>query len=97
MPGGESISALSKDYHQFEKTVLDFVLGKLNDKQHTKKWIAAVLLKYENENGKLPPPQLAAASYLLAGGCAHLLYKLALNLPVRKFPEFYLFGLEDSL
>jgi len=98
MPGGGNFSLLSKNFHQFEKTVVNYALENMNDKHaNTKKWIKHILSEYENENGKVPPPQLSVSSYLLAGGCAQLLYKLALNLPVRKFPEFYLFGLEDAI
>ncbi|MDE1193019.1 MAG: ThiF family adenylyltransferase [Arachidicoccus sp.] len=98
MPDGKNLSFLSDDYYQFEKAVVGFVLQKLADSpSHTKEWISNVLLEYGNENGKLPPPQLSVGSYLLAGGCAHLLYKLALNLSVRKLPEFYLYGLEDTI
>lgn len=96
MPNGENFSFLSKDYPQFEKNVVSYVLEKLDGRNtKTKEWLSDVLLKYENETEKMPPPQLSIGSNLLAGGCIHLLYKLALTLPVRKFPEFYLFGLED--
>lgn len=98
MPGGQNFSFLSKNFHQFEKTVVNHVLGNI-DSQHnnTKIWLSRILSEYQKEGGKLPPPQLSIGSYLLAGGCTQLLYKLAFNLSVKRFPEFYLFGLEDTI
>jgi molybdopterin-synthase adenylyltransferase len=98
MPDGENFSFLSKDFHQFEKTVVNHVLRSI-DVQHnnTKDWLTHILSEYQKEGSELPPPQLSVGSYLLAGGCTQLLYKLALNLSVKRFPEFYLFGLEDTI
>jgi molybdopterin/thiamine biosynthesis adenylyltransferase len=98
MPDGENFSFLSKEFHQFEKTVVNHVLESI-DVQHnnTKDWLTHILSEYQKEGGELPPPQLSIGSYLLAGGCTQLLYKLTLNLSVKRFPEFYFFGLEDTI
>ncbi|AYD49064.1 ThiF family adenylyltransferase [Arachidicoccus soli] len=96
MPNGKNLGYLSNDYHQFEKEVIHYVLENIDKVPKTKEWLEHVLSEYLKEKEIQSPPQLSISSFLLAGGCTHLLYKLALNKPVKAFPEFYIFGLEDS-
>lgn len=98
MPDGKELSFLSEESYQFESTVVKYVLDHL-DEQHpgTRTWIKHVVEEYMAEGGKFPPPQLSVGSFLLAAGSTQLLYKLALDFPIKSFPEFYLFGLEDAI
>lgn len=57
-------------------------------------WLEEVIEKYINEEEKLSPPQLAIASYLVAGLCTTIAFDIATNKPVKKFPEFYLTGIK---
>ncbi|EDP96142.1 ThiF family adenylyltransferase [Kordia algicida OT-1] len=53
-------------------------------------WIDDILESYKNEEGNLPPPQLAIASWIVAAMCTHVLFKIATGKEFKKFPEFYL-------
>ncbi|MUP14508.1 ThiF family adenylyltransferase [Ancylomarina euxinus] len=53
-------------------------------------WLRDVLKSYKDENAKNSPPQLAPASWITAGICANLLFKLANNKSIKVFPNFYL-------
>ncbi|MFT4202663.1 MAG: ThiF family adenylyltransferase [Chitinophagaceae bacterium] len=97
MPRGSNLRSLSADYRQFEKAAVQYLLEQLENKPHTREWLSRVLSEYASEGGVMSPPQLPTGSYLLAGSCAHLLYKIAVGASVKAFPEFYLFGLEDNV
>ena len=53
-------------------------------------WIDDIIEKYKKEKKVLPPPQLSIASWTVGAMCAHLLFNIATNKKVKKFPEFYL-------
>lgn len=95
MPNGPNLTTVSKEYTHFEKTIVNYIINRLDSTSRSKSWIEKVLNEYENEATLLPPPQLSVASSLLSGACVHLLYKLALRQNVKQFPEFYLLGLDD--
>lgn len=95
MPDGPNLTTISEEYTHFEKTIVNYIINRLDSTSISKSWIEKVLKEYENERALLPPPQLSVASSLLAGSCVHLLYKLAMRQNVKQFPEFYLLGLDD--
>lgn len=87
MPDGENLSFLSSDYEGFEKKVASFLIDNISGK--AKHWIENVLQEY-GKNGKgQSPPQLAVGSWLAAGACSDIMFKLATGRPVKAFPDFY--------
>lgn len=89
MPEGKGLDILSDDFIGFEKRVVSFFLDSLAHGSPHKKWISAVLSNYEKENGLHPPPQLSVGSWLLAGSCTDIIFRLATDQPVKKFPLYY--------
>lgn len=89
MPKGESLIKISSDWSGFEKKVVKYFLDKLDESSTDKKWILNILTQYENEKEQLSPPQLSVGSWLLGSLCTSILFDIAMQNPVKQFPEFY--------
>ena len=90
MPDGLGLDSISKDYSGFEKKVVSFFLDSMAPESPHKKWISTVLGQYEKENGRQSPPQLSVGSWLLAGSCTDILFRLATDQRVKIFPLCYI-------
>lgn len=93
MPQGPNLTLLSKNYDRFEKKVVDFLIEHLEG--NTKKWVVEVLEEYEVKGTGQSPPQLSVGSWLAAGACTNILYRLATGKSVKQFPDFYFLTSED--
>ena len=93
MPDGPNLTMLSQNYEEFEKKVAGFLIEHLEG--NTKKWLAKILEEYEIKGTRESPPQLSVGSWLAAGACTNILYRLATGKSVRQFPDFYFFTIED--
>lgn len=58
-------------------------------------WLEKIIEDYKSENDNLPPPQLAVASWIVAGMCTHIMFKIATKKNYKKFPEFYINSIAD--
>jgi hypothetical protein len=56
---------------------------------HDIDWLQSALHEYIQESGELSPPQLSVGSWLAAGLCTEIMFKIATNQQVKIFPEFY--------
>ncbi|MDR0941201.1 MAG: ThiF family adenylyltransferase [Bacteroidales bacterium] len=85
----KNLSHISHNPQDFELKFASYVVEHLtaqgNDMQHFNQCMQA----YKNEEQKLPPPQLAVASWIAAGLCADILFRLAIGKQVKLFPDFY--------
>ncbi|MCO5237058.1 MAG: ThiF family adenylyltransferase [Chitinophagaceae bacterium] len=87
MPDGKNLSFLSSDYVGFEKKVASFLIDNISGP--AKYWIRNVLQEYEKNGKGQSPPQLSVGSWLAAGACSDIMYRLATGRHVRAFPDFY--------
>lgn len=94
MPDGPNLTVLSENYEGFEKKVAGFLIEHLEG--NTKKWVAKILEEYEMKGTGQSPPQLSIGSWLAAGGCTNILYRLAAGKSVKQFPDFYFLTVEDD-
>lgn len=94
MPDGPNLTMLSKNYEGFEKKVAGFLIEHLEG--NTKKWVGKILEEYEKKEAGQSPPQLSIGSWLAAGGCTNILYRLAAGKSVKQFPDFYFLTVEDD-
>lgn len=94
MPDGPNLTMLSKNYEGFEKIVAGFLIEHLEG--NTKKWVVKILEEYEKKEAGQSPPQLSIGSWLAAGGCTNILYRLAAGKSVKQFPDFYFLTVEDD-
>jgi hypothetical protein len=56
---------------------------------NSKSWVAKILHDYNEQGNAEPPPQLSIASWLAAGACTSILYRLATGKSIKQFPEYY--------
>lgn len=89
MPDGQSLDVISNDFSGFEKKVVSFFLKNLPSGSPHKDWIYGVLDTYEKEREIISPPQLSVGSWLLAGSCTDIMFRLATGQNVKQFPLFY--------
>lgn len=88
-PNGKNFQILSHDKQLNELKVVEFVMEKLAKEEKEVFWLHKVVNDYKNEKEILPPPQLSVGSWLVAGMCTTLLYKIVTQKKSKYFPEFY--------
>jgi molybdopterin/thiamine biosynthesis adenylyltransferase len=90
-PKGLSLDSISKPNEKFnEVKMVEYASSYLKFWRTPHDWIDEVLEEYKNEKELLSPPQLPIASWIVAAMTTHLLFNIATNKEVKKFPEFYL-------
>lgn len=84
------LEALAEEGQSFnELHVVQHVTQTLRAAGKPMEWLEEIIRKYIAEEEKLSPPQLSVASWLVAGLCAQIAYTIAVQKPVKYFPEFY--------
>lgn len=96
MPDDPQIDILSEKKQMSEVDMVEYITSYLRFWSQPQKWIEEVITEYKNEKKQLPPPQLSAASWIVASLCTHIMYNLANNIPVKRFPKFYLSSIFDD-
>lgn len=85
------LESLQKDEENFnELNVVQYVSSHMRYWGNPQQWLEDIVESYIKENKQLPPPQLSIASFLAAASCVKIVFNIATNQPVKKFPEFYL-------
>tara|TARA_R110001583_G_scaffold25760_2_gene93063 strand:- start:10678 stop:11409 length:732 start_codon:yes stop_codon:yes gene_type:complete len=85
----ESLETIVKNYEEPEVDIVEHIIVN-SSKNEDLTWLSDVLIKYKEEGGVESPPQLAVGSWMNAGICASLLFKLANEKMVKVFPDFYI-------
>jgi hypothetical protein len=93
MPDGPNLTMLSQNFEGFEKEVAGFLIEHLEG--NAKKWVAKILEEYKMKGTGQSPPQLSIGSWLAAGACTNILYRLAIGKSIKHFPDFYFLTIED--
>ncbi len=88
-PQGYQLSEISKQPVGFELKVAEYVSRYGEFWNMPISWLEKVIEEYRKEKGLLPPPQLAVASWIVAGHCVNAMYNLATGREVKYFPKFY--------
>lgn len=73
-----------------ELKMVEYVSGYKRFWGNPKGWLEKIIEDYKSEKDNLPPPQLAIASWIVAGMCTHIMFKIATQKSYKKFPEFYI-------
>jgi len=84
----ESLETIVKNFDEPEIETVEHIIVN-NNKDCDLAWLKDVLKAYQEEGGTVSPPQLAVGSWINAGICASLLFKLANRKTVKVFPDFY--------
>lgn len=89
-PESLSLEFLTNDKNFNELKMVEYVAGYHRFWGKPLEWLEKIISDYKAEEQILSPPQLAIASFIVAGMCTHLLFKITTDKTFRKFPEFYL-------
>ncbi len=90
-PKGLALNSIEKLDEKFnEVKMVEYVSSYLKFWRTPHDWIDGIVEEYKNEKEVLPPPQLSIASWTVAAMCTHVLYNIATDKKIKKFPEFYL-------
>lgn len=89
-PNGPALDILSRTENFDEIKMVEYVISYLKFWQRPYEWLEKVLRDYINENKTLPPPQLAVASWIVAGMCTNIMYNIATGRKIKHFPDFYI-------
>lgn len=84
------LETFHKQHEGFELHFAKYVSKYLQHWNNRKEWLEHVLDEYSKEERSMPPPQLAVASWIVAGMCTNILFNIATEKEVKTFPEFYL-------
>lgn len=96
-PEGLSLNSITKPGEKFnEVNMVEYATSYSKFWGDPQNWIDDIIKKYINENEILPPPQLSIASWMVAAMCTHILFNIATEKEVKKFPEFYLSSLMEK-
>ncbi|KFE97521.1 thiamine biosynthesis protein ThiF [Chryseobacterium formosense] len=85
-----NLESLSKDNSFNELKMVEYVAGYYRFWDKPLEWLEKIIYDYKAEEEILSPPQLSIASFMLAGMCTNLLFKISTGKTFKKFPEFYL-------
>lgn len=88
-PDGLGLDSLSSDNFN-ELKMVEYVSSYLRFWKKPSEWLENIIHEYKSEKELLPPPQLSIASWIVAGMCTHIMYKIATKKDFKKFPEFYI-------
>ncbi|TCP24754.1 ThiF family protein [Tenacibaculum skagerrakense] len=89
-PDGLTLESIAKPNEKFnEIQMVKYITNYLKFWREPQVWIDNVLEQYLNEEEKLSPPQLSIGSWIVASMCVHVMYNVATEKQIKKFPEFY--------
>lgn len=89
-PDGLTLESIAKPNEKFnEIQMVKYITNYMKFWGEPQEWIENVLDQYLNEKEKLSPPQLSIGSWVVASMCVHLMYNVATQKEIKKFPEFY--------
>jgi len=94
-PNGLSLNSLTNDEDFNELKMIEYVAGYLRFWEKPNDWLEKIIQDYKDETQIVAPPQLAIASWLVAGMCTHIIFNIATNRPFKKFPQFYITSILD--
>ncbi|MFP3590501.1 ThiF family adenylyltransferase [Chryseobacterium sp. SIMBA_038] len=89
-PTGPTLSSISHNDSFNELKMVEYVVGYLRFWEKRNEWLEKIIEDYKQEEGNLPPPQLAVGSWIVAGICTNIMFNIATQKEYKRFPEFYL-------
>lgn len=89
------LQSLTSDNDFNELKMVEYVSGHLRFWKKPYLWLEDIINDYKAEKEILPPPQLAIASWIIAGMCTHIMFNIATKKEFKKFPEFYINSILD--
>ncbi|AUC15091.1 hypothetical protein BTO06_08055 [Tenacibaculum sp. SZ-18] len=89
-PDGLTLESIAKPNEKFnEIQMVKYITNYMKFWGEPQEWIENVLEEYLNEEETLSPPQLSIGSWVVSSMCVHIMFNVATNKEIKKFPEFY--------
>lgn len=95
-PGGYQLQEICESYEGFELKMAQYVARYCMFWNIPLNWLEKVIDAYNREPGNNPPPQLAVASWIVAGHCVNAMFDIATGRSVKYFPKFYFSSLRND-
>ncbi|WP_312082543.1 ThiF family adenylyltransferase [Epilithonimonas hominis] len=95
VPKGLRLDSLTSEEKFNELKMVEYVSGYLRFWEKPNEWLDKIINDYKTEKENLPPPQLAVASWIVAGMCTHIMFNITTGKKFKKFPEFYISSIAD--
>lgn len=91
MPDGLSLKTIVRNGEKFnELNIIEYASSYSKFWLEPQPWLDEIIEKHKTEKQQISNTQLPISSWIIAGMCTHLLYKIATKKNVKQFPEFYL-------
>lgn len=87
--GKESLLSQLGKWNNFELKMGEYIIRSLNERFEPIGWLQNIVKVVEKEKGEMPLPQLSIASWITAGLCTSILFKIATGKIYKSFPEYY--------
>lgn len=95
--GGSDLETIARPNRKFsEIDFVEYALGHLEFLGNPQSWATEILKRYLAEEGNIPPPQLAIGSWTVAAMCTTILFDIATEAQIKKFPAFYFSSIKSS-
>lgn len=88
-PGGYQLTELAASHEGFEIKLAEFVARYSAFWNMPNRWLDEAVEECRSELGELPMPQLAVASWIVAGHCVNAMFDIITGREVKYFPKFY--------
>jgi molybdopterin/thiamine biosynthesis adenylyltransferase len=85
----EKIDSIQKHHKGFEVQFVNHVIKNLKQQKIDISWLEDTLDRFLSEQEWLSPPQLSVASWITAGLCTDIMYKLATGGKPKVLPDYY--------
>ncbi|SHI89646.1 ThiF family protein [Cruoricaptor ignavus] len=89
-PDSLKLDSLTSGENFNELKMVEYVSGYTRFWGNPNIWLEKIIEDYKSEKENLPPPQLAVASWIVAGMCTHIMFNIVTQKKYKKFPEFYI-------
>lgn len=87
--GKKSLLSQIGNWSNFELKMGEYIIHSLSKRSEPVGWLQNVVEEVEKERGGMPLPQLPIASWITAGLCTSILFKIATGKTYKSFPEYY--------
>ena len=96
-PDSPQLTVISENFEGFELSMVEYVTQYSRFWNMPKKWLEDIIQTYQDKKtNETPVPQLSVASWIVAGYCTQIMYRLCTDKAVKTFPKFYLASVFDD-
>lgn len=88
-PNSKGLAYIQDGPVNYEIQFVKYVISIVKLQHYDLRWLEDCLTAYVEEQNSVPPPQLSTGSWLTAGLCTSIAYRLSVGETIKLFPDFY--------